>query len=135
METSPNPAPVQSEASELRSQYEQLQQLVSSLLLILIVVSGTLSVFLLRQWRFVKAELAQWQRRPLRSRPNTTTRKRSLRISSRNLPSTDATHPDFAPISDRYHLNDFLAKPGTSSVTSSLPTSVLRRSNSVRQTG
>ena len=58
MDTSPTPAAAQSEVSDLRTQCEQLRQLVSSLLLILIVVSGTLSIFLLRQWRFVHAELS-----------------------------------------------------------------------------
>jgi hypothetical protein len=125
METSPNPAPVQSEASELRSQYEQIQQLVSSLLLILIVVSGTLSVFLLRQWRFVKAELSAVQSAAAQIQTEHNNSQAFTQDFLKKLAEYGRTHPDFAPISDKYHLNDFLAKPGTSSVTSSLPTSVL----------
>jgi hypothetical protein len=125
METSPNPVPVQSEASELRSQYEQLQQLVSSLLLILIVVSGTLSVFLLRQWRFVKAELSSVQPAAAQMQTEHNSSQPFTQDFLKKLAEYGRTHPDFAPISGKYRLNDFLAKPGSTSVTNSLPSSVL----------
>ena len=125
METTPNPAPTESGVSELRAQYEQLQQLVLSLLLILIVVSGTLSVFLLRQWRFVKAELGSMQPAAVQMMTEHTNSLAFTQDFLKKLAEYGRTHPDFAPITAKYHLNDFLAKPGSGSITSSLPTSAL----------
>lgn len=123
MDIPSTPASTSSEVTELRSQCDQLQQLVSSLLLILIVVSGTLSIFLLRQWRFVKAELGAVQ--PAAAQLMTE-HSNSLAFTQdflKKVAEYGRTHPDFAPITLKYHLGDFLAKPGTVPVTSTLPTS------------
>jgi hypothetical protein len=123
METPQTPVPAQSEVSELRSQCAQLQQLVSSMLLILIVVSGTLSVFLLRQWRFVRAELAAAQPAAVQMLTEHTNSLAFTQNFLKQIAEYGRTHPDFNPITLKYHLNDFLAKPGTTPVTSSLPPS------------
>jgi hypothetical protein len=123
METPQNPVPAQSEVSELRSQCAQLQQLVSSMLLILIVVSGTLSVFLLRQWRFVKAELDSAQPAALQMLTEHTNNLAFTQDFLKKIAEYGRTHPEFNPITDKYHLKDFLAKPGSAPVTSSLPSS------------
>jgi hypothetical protein len=124
METSPNPVPPQSEVSELRGQCSQLQQLVSSMLLILIVVSGTLSVFLLRQWRFVKAELASAQPAAVQMLTEHTNSLAFTQDFLKKVAEYGRTHPDFNQITLKYHLNDFLVKPGSAPVTSSLPSSL-----------
>jgi hypothetical protein len=124
METPPNPVSAQSEVSELRSQCAQLQQLVSSMLLILIVVSGTLSVFLLRQWRFVKAELASAQPAAVQMQTEHTNNLPFTQDFVKKVAEYGRTHPDFNPITLKYHLNDFLVKPGAAPVTSSLPSSL-----------
>jgi hypothetical protein len=123
METPPNPVPAQSDLSELRGQYAQLQQLVSSLLLILIVVSGTLSVFLLRQWSFVKAELASVQPAAVQMLTEHTNTYAFTQDFLKKMAEYGRTHPEFNPITDKYHLKDFLVKPGSAPVTSSLPSS------------
>lgn len=125
METSPTPAPAQSELSELRAQTEQLQQLVSSLLLILIVVSGTLSVFLLRQWRFVKAELSAVQPAAAQMMAEYTNSYNFTQDFAKKLAEYGRTHPDFSNIAAKYNLNSVLATSGGTSVTSSLPQSAL----------
>ncbi len=123
MDTSSTPATAQSEVSELRTKCEQLQQLVSSLLLILIVVSGTLSIFLLRQWRFVKAELGAVQPAAAQLLTEHTNTYAFTQDFVKKVAEYGRTHPDFAPISLRYGLGNFSAKPGSLAVTSSLPTS------------
>ena len=123
MDTSPNPVPNTSELSSLRAQCESLQQLVSSLLLILIVVSGTLSIFLLRQWRFIKAELDTVRPAAIQLQTDYTNNYAFTQDFIRKVAEYGRTHPDFSPIVLKYRLNDFLAKPGSAPVTSSLPTS------------
>ena len=123
MDDLPNPTSSQSELSELRDQYNHLQQLVSSLLLVLIVISGTLTIFLLRQWRFVKAELDVVTPQAVQLLTEHTNNYAMTQDFVKKLAEYGRTHPDFSPITTRYHLNDLLSKPGTGSITSSLPAS------------
>lgn len=120
--TTPTPSPA--ELNELRAQCRSLQQLVSSLLLVLIVISGTLTIFLLRQWRFSKAELEAIAPTAAAMITEYTNSYPMTQDFVKKLAEYGRTHPDFAPIAARYHLNDTVPKPGTGSVTSSLPASV-----------
>ena len=119
-----NQTPAQTDLGELRAQYTQLQQLVSSLLLVLIIISGTLTVYLLRQWRFVKAELDAVTPTALQLITEHTNSYAMTQDFARKLAEYGRTHADFAPIVNKYRLNDLLVKPGGGSVTSSLPPSV-----------
>ena len=125
MENSPVPAPAQPELKELQVRCDQLQQLVSSLLLILIVISGTLSVFLWRQYRLAKADVAATQSAVAPLLMEYTNNRVGVEDFIRKLAEYGRTHPDFAPIFTRYHLGDYQAKPGAASVTSSLPPSAV----------
>jgi hypothetical protein len=120
MDTSSVPAPERSEFSELRTRCEQLQQLVSSLLLILIVVSGTLSIFLLRQWRFVNAELAAMKPAAAQLMMEHTNTYAFTQDFVKKVAEYGRTHADFAPITAKYRLNESVASPGSVPVTSSL---------------
>lgn len=51
-----NPTAVPPEISELRAQIDWLRRWIAILLVVLIVVSGTLNIFLLRQWRYATAD-------------------------------------------------------------------------------
>lgn len=124
MDNPPNPASPPSELSELRAQYHQLQQLVSSILLVLIVISGTLTVFLLRQWRFVKTELDAVAPQAAQVLTNYSNNFALSQEFARKLAEYGRNHPDFTPIVNRYRLDAVLPKPGTASITSSLPASV-----------
>src|SRR5437879_5135779 len=53
--------PTLPEASPLQAQLEDLRHLVTSVLILLIVVSGTLSVFLLRHWTQTRRDLAAYR--------------------------------------------------------------------------
>jgi hypothetical protein len=123
MDDLPNPAPSQPELSELQAKYHDLQQLVSSLLLVLIVISGTLTVYLLRQWRFIKAELDAVAPQATQLLIEHTNNYAMMQDLVKKLAEYGRTHPDFAPIANQHHLNDLLPKPGTASITSSLPVS------------
>ncbi len=123
MDNVTDPAPSQSELSDLRTQYNQLQNLVSSLLLVLIVISGTLTVFLLRQWRFVKADVEAVTPQVAQLEMQYTNNYALSQDFVKKLAQYGQTHPDFKYIVDKYRLNDALAKPGTAPITSSLPAS------------
>jgi cell division protein FtsL len=123
MDNTPIPAASQPELKDLQAQCDYLQQLVSSLLLILIVVSGTLTIFLMRQWRFVKSELDVTIPAANQLMMEYTNTYAMTQDFVKKLAEYGRTHTDFAPIMNKYHLNDTLPKAGNSSVTSSLPTS------------
>ena len=125
MEHSPSPTSAQTDLKELQVQCEQLQQLVTSLLLILIVISGTLSVFLLRQYRSTSADLAAMQVASAPLIAEFTNNRAVVEDFLRKIAEYGRTHPDFAPIMLRYHLNDYLPKAGTAPLTSSLPPSAV----------
>jgi hypothetical protein len=118
-----NTDPVPASQLDLQSQYNRLQQLVSSLLLIMIVISGTLSIFLWRQYRFVNSELGVLAPQATQLAIEQTNYTAFVQDVARKLAEYSRTHPDFAPIAARYHLNDSAAKPGTTAITSSLPAS------------
>ena len=121
MENSPVSSSPQPDLKDLQAQCENLQQIVSSLLLVLIVVSATLSIYLLRQWRFVKGEVEGLTPQAVQMITEHTNSYAMTQDFVRKVAEYGRTHPDFAPIMDKYRLKESLPKPGTSSVTSSLP--------------
>jgi hypothetical protein len=124
MDNLDHPTPAQPELGDLQAQCDSLQQLVSSLLLVLIVISGTLSIFLLRQWRFVKADLDERTPQAAQMLMEHTNNFAVTQDFVKKVAEYGRTHPDFGPIVAKYHLNDMLVKPGTASITSSLPAAV-----------
>ena len=89
--------------SQLQAQLEDLRHLVISVLILMVVVSGTLSVFLLRHWTQTRRDLAAYRI------------EASMLVDAYNKqagPQMDAfieklkeygrTHPEFAPILARY---------------------------------
>ena len=50
--------PVQSDASDVQAQFDELRHLIVSVLILVIVISGTLNIYLLRQWRSSSKDLA-----------------------------------------------------------------------------
>ena len=125
MDNVPAPTPSQPDLKDLQIQCDSLQQLVSSLLLVLIVVSGTLSIFLLRQWRFAQSEAEALAPQAAALITEHTNNYAMTQDFVKKMAEYGRSHPDFAPIVAKYHLNEFLAKPGTTTVTSSIPASVL----------
>ena len=103
--------------SDLRAQCDSLRQLVSALLLVLLLVSGTLTIFLARQWRLSKTQLELMA--PQASQMITEFNKNLPMMQEfvRRLNDYGKTHPDFAPIVAKYHLTEVLGKPGTGPAT------------------
>jgi hypothetical protein len=112
---------------DLQAQCESLQNLVSSLLLVLIVISGTLSIFLLRQWKFAKGELealAPTANQMIMEHTNSYAMNQDF---VHKVAEYGRTHPDFSQITLKYHLNELLPKADQGSITSSLPAGVLNK--------
>ena len=84
-------------------QDDSLRQLVVSMLVLLIVISGTLNVFLLRQARTSRQELEAF-----RPQVNGITAQYEKNVGPamdefvRKLAGFGKTHPDFAPIINHY---------------------------------
>jgi hypothetical protein len=49
--------PSQTGATDMQAQYEALRHLVVSILILVVVISGTLNIYLLRQWRSTSKDL------------------------------------------------------------------------------
>jgi hypothetical protein len=113
----------QTDLKNLQEQYDSLQQLVSSLMLVLIVVSGTLGIFLLRQYKFAKTELDALTPAATQLISDYTNNYAMTQDFLKKLAEYGRTHQDFGPIVAKYHLDDALPKPGTTPPTNSLPAS------------
>lgn len=112
MDTLEPQLPVTPAANELQAQFDGLRQTVHTMLLLLVVVSGTLTIFLVRQWRFAKTDLDVL--RPQAAQIITEYNRVSapaMQEFVRKLGDYSKSHPDFAPIAAKYHLNDSVAKP------------------------
>jgi hypothetical protein len=57
MDNLDNKTPIQPDGNDLQAEFDALRHLVVSVLILLIVVSGTFSIYLLRQWRTTSKEL------------------------------------------------------------------------------
>jgi hypothetical protein len=103
METIENQTPSSPDLSQLREQYESLRGLVVSALVLLIVLSVSFDLFLLRQLKFTRAELAAI--RPQASQIIADYQAGSARAMDefvRKITEYGQTHPDFAPILAKY---------------------------------
>ena len=99
-------APAPADTSLLQAQFEDLQHLVISVLILLVVVSGTLSVYLLRQWRTTSKDLAA-VRLNYTQFINEYHKVGQPRMDAflDKLKEYGRTHPDFVPILTRYGLS------------------------------
>jgi hypothetical protein len=112
MENVENQPAAPSELSELRDQCDSLRQLVSSLMVLLVVVSGTFNLYLWRQVRFVRADLAGV--RPQISQMLAEYNRVNAPVINdfvRKLADFGRVHSDFAPILAKYGLKPTNAVP------------------------
>src|SRR6476646_6925550 len=97
--------PTSVEVSDLQAQLDSLRYLLTSVLVLMIVISGTLSIYLLRQWRMTSKDLASI--RPAASQVFAEyTKERAPRMDAflERLKDYGRTHSDFVPILIRYQL-------------------------------
>lgn len=102
---SPTPPP---EVAELRAECQALRQMLGSILILLIVVSGTLTIFMARQWKWSKNDVqaARQQTEAMVAEYNRGAGQ--MQDFVRRLAEYSRAHPDFAPIAAKYRLQDVL---------------------------
>jgi hypothetical protein len=108
---------LQPQLSELQAQCDALRQLVLSLLVVLLLVSGTLTIFLARQWRFTKSQIELMSPQANQILTEFNKNLPMMQDFIRKLNDYGKTHADFAPIVAKYHLTEALGKPGTTPAT------------------
>jgi hypothetical protein len=98
-------SPVQPSTNDLQAQYDALRHLVLSTLILVLVISGTLNIYLLRQWRSTTKDLAGI--RPQAAQMIADYQKVSGPLMTdfiKKITDYGQTHPDFAPILAKYGL-------------------------------
>jgi hypothetical protein len=121
-------APAPADASLLQAQFEDLQHLVISVLILLVVVSGTLSVYLLRQWRTTSKDLAA-VRLNYTQFINEYHKVGQPRMDAflDKLKEYGRTHPDFVPILTRYGLSSNVPAGMVPGPSTNLPSSAPKK--------
>jgi hypothetical protein len=101
-------SPTQSGRNDLQAQLDALRHLVVSMLILIVVISGTLNIYLLRQWRSTSKDLAAI--RPQAAQMIADFQKSGPLMNDfiKRITEYGRTHPDFAPILAKYNL-----KPST----------------------
>jgi hypothetical protein len=105
METIENRTVDQMELQELRAECQSLRQVVSVLLILVLLVSGALDIYLLRQWKMARTELQR--RGPQISQfVGEYNRASAPAIADfvKRLVEYEKTHPDFTYILLKYNL-------------------------------
>ena len=103
----PLPSPSQADPAQLQAEINSLRHLIVSVLVLLIVISGTLNVYLLRQWRSSEMEL-----RNVRGFVDSYNKDYFPQITNYVGKLTDygRAHTNFVPILKRHGLDT--AQPG-----------------------
>ena len=107
----------QSEVQELRAQCQSLRQVISALLVLVLMISGALDIFLLRQFRMARAEVQR--RGPQVTQFVAEYNRVSVPAISeflKRLNEYEKAHPDFGPILVKYGLKSNVptgAPPGS----------------------
>ena len=103
MDNLDQPTPVQPDVSDLRTQCDQLRQLIASILILVIVISGTLGIYLLRQWQSSRKDLAAI--RPQAAQMIAEYQKVSGPLMNdfvKKITDYGRSHPDFVPVLAKY---------------------------------
>jgi hypothetical protein len=101
-------SPTQLATDDLQAQCDALRHLVVSMLVLVVVISGTLNIYFLRQYKTLSKELAAI--RPQFNQMNAVYQKDEapwMQDIVRKLTEYGRAHPAFAPILTKYNL-----KPG-----------------------
>jgi hypothetical protein len=102
MDNLDNPAPIQTSPVDLRAEFNSLRQLAVSLLILVFVLSGTLNLYLLRQYRSLTKELAE--KGPQLERLALEYQKGVPFMTNvvARLTEYGRTHPDYVPVLTKY---------------------------------
>jgi hypothetical protein len=99
---------VQPPAADLQAQLHSLQQSFNSLLCVVLIVSGTLTIYLLRQFRTAHAEVVAL--RQVMSDYNKVSAP-AMTEFVRRLNDFERTHPDLGPILAKYGMKPPAGNP------------------------
>jgi hypothetical protein len=113
--------PSSSEVEELKAQYEDLRQLMVTGLVVLLFISCVFNLFLWRQLKFTKTDKDLIQPQASQIIAGYAKDSPNMLEFVRKLAEYGRTHPDFAPISAKYTLSNYLPKPGSAPVTAAPP--------------
>ena len=105
MDNLDNRTPIQPNTNDLQAQCDALRHLIVSILILVIVISGTLNIYLLRQWRTTSKDLAGI--RPQAAQMIAEYQKVSAPLMNdfvKKITEYGRTHSDFAPILAKYGL-------------------------------
>ena len=107
-------APAQADLNALREQYDALRHLVVSILVLAVVVSGTLTIYLLRQYKSTHGELIQFRPGAVQMINDYQKIRGPMQEQFvHKLIEYGKTHQDFGPIVTKYGLSN--AAPATTS--------------------
>lgn len=109
MDNFDNKTPVQASGNDLQVQFDALRHLVMSLLVLVIVISGTFNIYLGRQLRSLSRELAQM--RPQAAQMIAEYQKSGPLMDDfvNRITEYGRTHPDFTPYLAKYNLKPAVA--------------------------
>jgi hypothetical protein len=113
MDSSEIKAPLQAEPNHLQAQCDALRQTLNSLMVLLFLVSGTLTIYLVRQWRFTQRDLEAFRPQATQFISEYAKGAPTMQEFVNKLAEYGKTHPDFAPIVAKYRLNDIAGKAGS----------------------
>ncbi len=120
MDNLDTPTPSQPGANDLQAQVDGLRHLVVSLLILVIVMSGTLNIYLLRQWRSVSKDLAGVRQQAAQMMAEYQKVTGPLMTDFvKKLTEYGRTHADFAPVLAKYNIRP----PGATNAPPTAPTS------------
>jgi hypothetical protein len=105
MESFDEKTSTQAGSANLQAQCEALQHLTVSMLVLVLVISGTLTIYLLRQWVWAKRDLAAI--RPQAKQVIAEYQRVSEPLMNtfvKKITDYGRTHPEFAPILAKYNL-------------------------------
>jgi hypothetical protein len=94
--------PMQPSTDDLRGEFDSLRHLVVSILILVFVLSGTLNLYLLRQYRSLSKELAEQGPRMEKITLDYQKGVPFMNNTVGKLADYARTHPDYVPVLSRY---------------------------------
>ena len=108
------PAPVQPDTHDLQAQCDSLRQLIISVLVLLIIVSGTFTIYLLREYRWANADLAAVEPQYKAEVAQYSRANLVIRDFVERIREYGGTHQDFIPVLNKYGMKPLTAPPVSS---------------------
>lgn len=122
MDTFETKTPVQPVSSEMQEQVDAVRHLVISVLILVIVVSGTLNIFFLRQLRDARRQLNNIRPQAAKMMEGyQKTEAPMMQTIVNKFTEYGRTHPDYAPILSKYNIKAAAPVSPTTAPTTATP--------------